>query len=583
MATPTSSPQLLYWQQLLNTLKGQKSSDGADPPSYLEKTAALNQLWRQFPSDTPNDPGPTLILDLCQASLVHVIHPDWLDSTSTETRNQILTAIKAVTPQLNTGTKAKLDHLCVILANPWAFEVLRNLLTAHEKANFAEYLRLESIEVSRERVAILCKGACWELASNLGRFLVLHNIAQTSKDELWDQEVLKDVQNVAQCLVRIKRYSTLEKLVNRFSPPQYEYVLKFMEQSLTESSEMSHCLGLMLNFGLRKVVMGQFPAEISKPIFAIAFKHKVSPKHFDYMEMIQYATYPSAYYCVAQGLMGVEGDDSHKRNILSILIRGITLHLNRLEVHRIKKGKEEIAKIEKELALVYLDLSNVLGDYPKLAREATLTAFSLEPSADNFAKVQNCPRNPPMKPELPPKIVEDSGEPKPKLMKFDPEAFAPDDLIKDLEAKVQLEPKVPSNGDDNNIGLLCIEGHSLTSRWNYNPETHPMKAFQVPLFEGHSTLLSDLLIVLNAPRWHLLSWLHDWELLESRCRALMADIKVKATPEELEYLVIDYTQFDEWSSDEETEINTGIEEGYEKWADSDDDDNNGRSVEKVRK
>jgi hypothetical protein len=35
--------------------------------------------------------------------------------------------------------------------------------------------------------------------------------------------------------------------------------------------------------------------------------------------------------------------------------------------------------------------------------------------------------------------------------------------------------------------------------------------------------------------------------------------------EELKYLNIDYTQFDEWSSDEEVTIYTGIERGYEKW------------------
>ena len=35
--------------------------------------------------------------------------------------------------------------------------------------------------------------------------------------------------------------------------------------------------------------------------------------------------------------------------------------------------------------------------------------------------------------------------------------------------------------------------------------------------------------------------------------------------EELKYLNIDYTQFDEWSSDEEVTIYTGIEKGYERW------------------
>ena len=42
--------------------------------------------------------------------------------------------------------------------------------------------------------------------------------------------------------------------------------------------------------------------------------------------------------------------------------------------------------------------------------------------------------------------------------------------------------------------------------------------------------------------------------------------------QELKYLVIDYTQFDDWSSDEEFEIVTGIEPGYESWEELSEDD-----------
>ncbi len=36
------------------------------------------------------------------------------------------------------------------------------------------------------------------------------------------------------------------------------------------------------------------------------------------------------------------------------------------------------------------------------------------------------------------------------------------------------------------------------------------------------------------------------------------------TPGKL-FFMLDYTQFDEWSSDEEVTIYTGIEKGYERW------------------
>jgi hypothetical protein len=77
--------------------------------------------------------------------------------------------------------------------------------------------------------------------------------------------------------------------------------------------------------------------------------------------------------------------------------------------------------------------------------------------------------------------------------------------------------------------------------------------------------VSDLLVVIESPRWHLLSWVLDWHTLEERCLSLKANPELKNPGQELKYLVIDYTQFDEWSSDEEITASAGIEKGYEDW------------------
>ncbi len=53
--------------------------------------------------------------------------------------------------------------------------------------------------------------------------------------------------------------------------------------------------------------------------------------------------------------------------------------------------------------------------------------------------------------------------------------------------------------------------------------------------------------------------------MKERCLRLLQSPSTRAAQQELKYLVIDYTQFDEWSSDEEYEIVTGIEPGYESW------------------
>ena len=72
--------------------------------------------------------------------------------------------------------------------------------------------------------------------------------------------------------------------------------------------------------------------------------------------------------------------------------------------------------------------------------------------------------------------------------------------------------------------------------------------------------LGDVLTCISAPRWHLLSWVLDWPTLQDRCSGLLKDPESRlpgGIKRELKYLVIDYTQFEEWSSEEEILFNNG--------------------------
>ena len=62
---------------------------------------------------------------------------------------------------------------------------------------------------------------------------------------------------------------------------------------------------------------------------------------------------------------------------------------------------------------------------------------------------------------------------------------------------------------------------------------------------------------------------------------LLKDPDIKRPTQNLDYLVIDYTQFDDWSSEEEMAVNAGIEKGYENWANYSSDDGE-PVVERVR-
>ena len=129
----------------------------------------------------------------------------------------------------------------------------------------------------------------------------------------------------------------------------------------------------------------------------------------------------------------------------------------------------------------------------------------------------------------------------------------------------------------------------ITEASNYDPVEQPCKSLTPAALGLSKAITDDLLIVISAPRfvlslrswlllqfllprWHLLSWVMDWTELEKTCLKLLENPQLRVPSEELKYLNIDYTQFDEWSSDEEVTIYTGIEKGYEKWLEVGDGD-----------
>lgn len=265
-----------------------------------------------------------------------------------------------------------------------------------------------------------------------------------------------------------------------------------------------------------------------------------------------------------------------------------------------------------------LEMARVFEDFhPLLHREVILTAFSLKPEKplydmvrSYYIRVQKIRQD-----QRPNSLFQVVAAAK----RSDPEDF--EQNVKNTEEDTPMETdltyrdmKVPNEAEfgticnafttslasgfgkssmdraakvkhaKNLVGMLSIEGNSLTSAPHYNPTVPPFKAFLTEefkvvtlikfyfirsiyghLFQDCETLLSDLLITINSPRWHLLSWLFDWSTLSERCQSLLGNPKIKSISDELKYLVIDYTQFDEWSSEDELNDNTGIEKGYERW------------------
>ena len=203
-----------------------------------------------------------------------------------------------------------------------------------------------------------------------------------------------------------------------------------------------------------------------------------------------------------------------------------------------------------------------------LRRECVLTAFSLDPTHAMYEKVKECAKD--LMPDEDEKKKEEGAAETSINTDFrqgdvkDDDAFEKmcdvfcSDLATEKAAKASRAAKkayFPGS-------LISVHGSVVTSRPDYDPLAPPLDVFRcddvVPLDQ-----LTDLLVQLSAARWALLSWALDWPELEDNCKKLLASPQSRYAREDLKYLVIDYTQFDEWSSDEEIDESTGIERGYE--------------------
>jgi len=301
---------------------------------------------------------------------------------------------------------------------------------------------------------------------------------------------------------------------------------------------------------------------------------------------------------------------------LKMFIKGLTSDLNASEASR--KNKTKKAEIEKRMAEGFWLLSQVVGEQRlSLLRECVLTGFSIYPTQEGLDRIRELARISGLdkveEPEDENQEEEMTEEPlvsglhcrvpadKSKRNRFtkmsnrkgkDRENYKGSVLaafcLLDREendwgeklgsllqevgqeqcgrAQTKLRNTHTKKKKFRNLeGLLSIQGELITEASNYNPVAMPCPSLSSENLGLSKTVTDDLITVVSAPRWHSLSWVMDWSELEGTCLRLLADPSIRQPKDELKFLNIDYTQFDEWSSDEEVTIYTGIEKGYEKW------------------
>ncbi|KAL6444661.1 hypothetical protein ACFW04_002032 [Cataglyphis niger] len=117
--------------------------------------------------------------------------------------------------------------------------------------------------------------------------------------------------------------------------------------------------------------------------------------------------------------------------------------------------------------------------------------------------------------------------------------------------------------------LILIKGDTMAGSTNYDEKSVPSQVLDGEKLGLSPQLCDDLAVVLNSPRFNLLSWVLDWKELKNSCEQYLENAEeMRNTNKELKYLNIDYSQFKDWPSEDDTKDNYfGIEKGYEHWVD----------------
>ncbi len=267
---------------------------------------------------------------------------------------------------------------------------------------------------------------------------------------------------------------------------------------------------------------------------------------------------------------------------LEQIVHGLCQDMNKMEVAKFRNDDDTVKLAENSLSYGLQTLAEVMKEHLTFRRECILTAFSLTPTRPLYEKIVGLAQESGFVTEE--SKIEDSETSEAK-MEFPTEAKDFDalcqDFLSNLKSKgfAKAPTKIRANAvlcekkNRNLEGLISIQGDLVTEAKNYDPVEPPLKTMTAAhLGISQPRLVDDLLTMINGPRWHLLSWVLDWPQLDEQCKALLRNPDMKRPTKELKYLVIDYTQFDEWSSEEEITATTGIEKGFESWVTGHDSD-----------
>lgn len=153
---------------------------------------------------------------------------------------------------------------------------------------------------------------------------------------------------------------------------------------------------------------------------------------------------------------------------------------------------------------------------------------------------------------------------------FNCDEFSGSNQLNDDKSQLGETSTIPNKNVERTLdALILIKGDAVTGSANYDEKSVPCQILDGKKLGLSPQLCDDLAVVLSSPRYHMLSWVLDWKELKNLCERYLENAEeMRNTNKELKYLNIDYSQFKDWPSEDDTkDVFFGIEKGYEQWVD----------------
>ncbi|XP_044256419.1 uncharacterized protein LOC123006196 isoform X2 [Tribolium madens] len=447
----------------------------------------------------------------------------------------------------------KFQKLSDVIKNPWDDPVLANLLhdsNATIGQDEIEFFCVETAYLVSVRLKKLCESQCEDLALNLvTAFMNCYNLSQTQNFSLnaTKTHILFCFDIHVALLYRYNRRSEIVALFKKLSLEEGLHLIRRFAKKRVKISKVWRNYPEITFLASQVFVT----AAVTKPIeesgellkllldswIAFSIEHSMVEKvEVSVRRIIQAATAAQHIYICCEIIHDKFGLKLRTFTI-ELYIRALTTDMNNLESQKTENETEKVEETTKRLANGFSNLADILKDNVQVSRECALTAFSLEPTLDRLRKIEE--------------LAKLSG-------------FNVLDTGQIWECK--LHPPVTSADE---ISWIC----NACGKWMCKPNLDLRLTTNFALNEAlnfeqlgiSSQLCDDLAVVLNGPRYHLLSWLLRWEDLHRLCEMYLNDMeRTKNLVTELKFVDIDYSMFAGVKREPVDEL-AGIERGYERF------------------